>query len=409
MIPTRIHLSTSRSERLDDIRAIFFNHSGPNLTEDWKGGRTERLRRLQEIKPSLYGKTRNYLNGAVTKLSPYLRHGCISLNEAIQLTKEISVAENEKLLFEFAWRDYWRHIWYMTGERIHSEMEPPKVKLGKKPLPPSITTSQTDLPCIDTFVQTLKATGYLHNHARMWLSSYLIHWEKVDWREAAKWMHDLLLDGDEASNTLSWQWVASTFGSKPYFFNQENLSKYTNNQLCAACQTRCPFNHTYESLNASLFERSTAPAKISSSQEFPAIPTINGTESIILFNDEMLSINHPLYDRKARKVFIFDVHFYQNWALNRLQFVADCLAEMPGVEVWTGDRLEVLAHLNAGSIETQMTPNTALRKQLSAYKVTYVDEQSIYPEKVREKLTQKGVIRFSKYWNEVGAELLRPK
>jgi deoxyribodipyrimidine photo-lyase len=407
MSPIRIHLTPSRYDRLAQIRSIFSSHSGPDLTEHWMGGRAEALKRLQAMKPMLYGKTRNHLNGAVTKLSPYLRHGCISLTEAIHMTKELSPAGNEKLLFEFAWRDYWRHIWYMTGERIHSEMEPPKVKLGRKPLPPAITSSQTNLPCIDSFVETLKSTGYLHNHARMWLSSYLIHWEKVDWREAAKWMHDLLLDGDEASNTLSWQWVASTFGSKPYFFNQENLSKYTDNQLCKNCQASCPFKHSYESLNAVLFEPSTAPAKISSPQDFPATSPLKGTESIVLFHDEMLSISHPLYQRKGRKVFIFDPHVYQDWALHRLQFLADCLAEMPEVEVWAGDRLAVLKVLNAGSVETQMTPNTALRKQLSACNTTYVAEQSIYPETVREKLHRKGMVRFSKYWNEVGAEVLK--
>jgi deoxyribodipyrimidine photo-lyase len=241
----------------------------------------------------------------------------------------------------------------------------------------------------------------------MWLSSYLIHWERVDWREAAKWMHDLLLDGDEASNTLSWQWVASTFGSKPYFFNQENLSKYTDNQLCKNCQATCPFKHSYESLNAALFEPSTAPAKISAPQHFPATPKVNGTEAIILFHDEMLSPTNPLYQRKERKVFIFDEYFYKDWALKRLQFLAECLAEMPEVEIWAGDRIAVLKLLDAGHIETQMTPNTALRKQLSVCNVTYVAEQSIYPEIVKEKLTQKGVIRFSKYWNEVGAEVLR--
>lgn len=407
MSPIRIHLSASRSQRLDDVRPIFPNHSGADLTQEWMGGRAEGLRRLQAIKPALYGKTRNYLNGAVTKLSPYLRHGCVSLTEAIDLTKTISASDNEKLLFEFAWRDYWRHIWYMSGERIHSEMEPPKVVLGRKPLPLSITSSQTDLPCIDTFVKTLKTTGYLHNHARMWLSSYLIHWEKVDWRAAAKWMHDLLLDGDEASNALSWQWVASTFGSKPYFFNQENLSKYTNNQLCENCQARCPFKHSYESLNTALFEPSTAPAKISASQDFPVTPKVVGTEPIVLFHDEMLSINHPLYQSMARKVFIFDTHFYQDWALKRLQFLADCLAEMPEVEVWAGDRLAVLRLMNAGSIQTQMTPNTALRKQLAGCDVTYIEEQSIYTKNVKEKLRAKGIVRFSKYWNEVGAEVLK--
>ena len=154
MSPIKVNLSTSRVQRLKEIRDIFSNHSGADLSEKWIGGRAEGLRRLKEIKPALYGKTRNYLNGDVTHLSPYLRHGCISLSEAIVFAKYESPAGSDKLLFEFAWRDYWRHIWYKIGDGIHSEMEPPKVRLGRNPLPSFIEESQTKLPCIAGFVET---------------------------------------------------------------------------------------------------------------------------------------------------------------------------------------------------------------------------------------------------------------
>jgi hypothetical protein len=80
---------------------------------------------------------------------------------------------------------------------------------------------------------------------------------------------------------------------------------------------------------------------------------------------------------------------------------------MPEVEVWAGDRLALLRLMNAGSIQTQMTPNTTLRKQLAGCDVTYIEEQSIYTKNVKEKLRAKGIVRFSKYWNEVGAEVLK--
>ena len=252
MTPIKINIPQLRAERINLIKALFPDHTGANLTEHWVGGRTEGLKRLSNIKPERYEKSRNYLNGEVTYLSPYLRHGCISLAEAITFAQEKSTRGNDKLLFEFAWRDYWRQVWHLSGDRIHSEMEAPKVELKRNPLPRLVSEANTKLPCIDHFIRTLQETGYLHNHSRMWLSSYLIHWLGVDWRVAASWMHDLLLDGDQASNTLSWQWVASTFGSKPYFFNQENLSKYTGNQLCQGCQAACPFKKSYEELDALL-------------------------------------------------------------------------------------------------------------------------------------------------------------
>jgi deoxyribodipyrimidine photo-lyase len=75
-------------------------------------------------------------------------------------------------------------------------------------------------------VHELYSTGYLHNHARMWLASYVAHLRKVSWRTGADWMFAHLLDGDLASNHLSWQWVAATFSSKPYLFNAENVARY---------------------------------------------------------------------------------------------------------------------------------------------------------------------------------------
>jgi deoxyribodipyrimidine photo-lyase len=406
MTPIKINISQLRPERINNIKALFTDHVGADLTEHWIGGRSEALKRLSKIKPERYEKSRNYLNGEVTYLSPYLRHGCISLAEAITFAQEKSTRGNDKLLFEFAWRDYWRQIWYLSGDHIHSEMEAPKVELKRNPLPRVVSEANTKLPCIDHFVSTLQETGYIHNHARMWLSSYLIHWLGIDWKIAANWMHDLLLDGDQASNTLSWQWVASTFGSKPYFFNQENLSKYTGNQLCQGCQAACPFKKSYEELDALLFHETTAPAKITPTLH----PEVNfkhqGDETVILFTDEMLSPAHQLYQGEQKKIFVFDQVHYKNWSLNRLQFLADCLAEMPEVEVWKGDTLEVLKLLNCGHIETQKTPNMTIRHLLSKCHVRYIDEPAIYSEATKEKLHARGLMRFSKYWSYVGEEIL---
>jgi len=401
-----IVIPQSRPKRLEFIRELFPKHSGSDLSEDWQGGREEGLKRLALILPAQYGKTRNYLDGEVTHLSPYIRHGCLSLLEVIHHAKSIPASNRDKLLFEFAWRDYWRQVWYFVGDRIHSEMEPPKVKLERKALDSDIIDAKTGLMCMDHFVSELKGTGYLHNHARMWLASYMIYWRGIDWRLAAHWMHDLLLDGDQASNTLSWQWVASTFGSKPYFFNQENLSKYTHNRFCGTCKANCPFKESYETLNTTLFKPTSAPAKVSALARIELQEISQGLEHIVLFHDEMLSANNELYRSPKKKVFIFDPRFQKNWALKRLQFIADCLVQMPEIEVWVGDTREVLGTMQAGKIETQNTPNSELRAILTQWDVTYEDEPAIYSIKTQAKLASKGIVRFSKYWNEVSEEIL---
>ncbi len=402
-----IHLPLSRVERLKLIKDIFPQNTGEDLSDDWVGGRIEGLRRLSNIKPVTYSKNRNFLNGDVTQLSPYIRHGCISIAEAIKATKEKASSGAEKLLFEFAWRDYWRKVWYLNGYAIDSDMEPPKVELKRGLLSQDIKDATTGLVCIDHFVQTLKHTGYLHNHARMWLASYMVHWRGLDWKASADWMFKMLLDGDRASNNLSWQWVASTFGSKPYFFNKENLSKYSENQFCQHCKAQCPFDKTYEALSEQLFKPTTAPAKIYKKVELPAYQKKLGAATVVLFHDEMLSPENPLYDTQHQKVFIFDPIILDDWAISRLQFIADCLAEMPDIEVWVGNTVEVLNALNVKNIVTQNTPNLMLKSLVKEYEVFYETDLAPYSDFVASKIKPNDLKRFSKYWNVVGAEILK--
>lgn len=402
-----IHLPLSRVERLKLIKDTFPENKGVDLSDAWVGGRIEGLRRLNNIKPVTYSKNRNFLNGDVTQLSPYIRHGCISIAEAIKATKEKVSNGAEKLLFEFAWRDYWRKVWHLNGYAIDSDMEPPKVALKRGLLSQDIKDATTGLVCIDHFVQTLKHTGYLHNHARMWLASYMVHWRGLDWKASADWMFKMLLDGDRASNNLSWQWVASTFGSKPYFFNKENLSKYSENQFCQHCKAQCPFDKSYEALSEQLFEPTSAPAKIYKKVELPIYQKKLGAEVVVLFHDEMLASTNPLYDTQYQKLFIFDPVIQYGWGRNRLQFIADCLAEMPDVEVWVGNTVEVLNSLNVGKIITQNTPNLMLKSLIKEYDVVYEPELEPYSDSVAKKILPQNLKRFSKYWNVVGAEILR--
>lgn len=61
---------------------------------------------------------------------------------------------------------------------------------------------------------------------RLWLASYQMHVRKVHWRTGADWMWAHLLDGDLASNHLSWQWVTGTASARPYLFNAENVTRF---------------------------------------------------------------------------------------------------------------------------------------------------------------------------------------
>lgn len=226
-----------------------------------QGGRKAAEKILAQLNPSRYASTCNYLDGAVTRLSPNLRHGVVSLAEVrdMALSKARNPSKASKLINELGWRDYFQRVYRIIGRSVWSDLEAyktgSKAKSYADTLPDDIAKGTTGLACIDSFSQELRETGYLHNHARMWLASYIVHRRRVRWQAGARWFLTHLLDGDPASNNLSWQWVASTFSHKPYIFNRRNLEKYTNGAYCMACTLRggCELDAGYDELSSRLF------------------------------------------------------------------------------------------------------------------------------------------------------------
>jgi deoxyribodipyrimidine photo-lyase len=223
------------------------------------GGEQAARSALNCFKPARYASTRNYLSGTVSRLSPYLRHGVLTLREVF-----LRFPQSYKFVQELAWRDYWQRLYHEWGQGIWLDREEWKTGFTAEDyaadLPRAITDGTTGLACMDGFSETLVNEGYLHNHARMWFAAFVVHFRRIKWQAGARWFLMHLLDGDPASNNLSWQWVASTFGSKPYIFNRENLERYTDGVYCAKCRQRqnCPFEKSYEQLSAELFPRSPA-------------------------------------------------------------------------------------------------------------------------------------------------------
>ena len=187
------------------------------------------MARVAGVRPALYARTRNHLDGAVTGLSPYLTHGLVTMREVLaEVLQHQRLDVRHKFVFELGWREFFRHVWARHGDGILWSMHPgPCPDESYDPvLPEDIRQGRTGVPAIDEAVRTLYATGTLHNHARMWLASYIVHMRHVHWRAGADWLVAHLLDGDLASNHLSWQWVAGTGSHKPYLFNADNVAKF---------------------------------------------------------------------------------------------------------------------------------------------------------------------------------------
>jgi len=248
----------------------------------FQGGRAAAEAALAAIDPARYGASRNHLDGAVTGLSPWIRHGVLTLADVRQAVFSwlddhgYNTPERRsegqrlagRLINELGWRDYWQRLWQVLGDAIWHDLEPPKTGHAahhySPELPADLTEARTGLACIDGFSTQLQEQGWLHNHARLWLGSYLVHWRRAQWQVGARWFLQHLLDGDPASNNLSWQWLASSFSSKPYIFNRANLERFSAGRYCRRCPAArdgtCPFDASYEALQAQLFAPQSAAA-----------------------------------------------------------------------------------------------------------------------------------------------------
>jgi deoxyribodipyrimidine photo-lyase len=224
-----------------------------------EGGRQKAERKLADSEPVEYARSRNFGDGKITRLSPYIHHGIMSLNEVRNhaLKKCSEPVQITKFIQELAWRDFWQRMLVHHPQMAWEDAEPYKTGFIAQDyadvLPQDIAQGYTGAACIDAFIHELTATGYIHNHARMYLASYIVHFRRIKWQVGARWFLQHLLDGDIASNNLSWQWVASTFSHKPYIFNLENVDTYFGKLVDTSPLTNQPLHASYEILQARLF------------------------------------------------------------------------------------------------------------------------------------------------------------
>ncbi|HEX4918896.1 MAG TPA: FAD-binding domain-containing protein [Limnobacter sp.] len=229
--------------------------------QQFESCRNAAIAAIHRVNPDLYARTRNFLDGAVTGLSPWITHGYTNTHEVCKVLHEKTpLGFDDKIIFELAWREFFKHVHGELGSGILEDIRRP-VWAGRyqHQLPDDILEARTGVAAVDEGVRQLYETGYLHNHMRMWIASYTVHIRKVNWRVGADWMYAHLLDGDLASNHLSWQWVAGTFSHKPYVFNAENVSKYARHLDCKSTA----IDTSYEDLEATArSRRDLGPEKI---------------------------------------------------------------------------------------------------------------------------------------------------
>ncbi len=212
----------------------------------WPATRTEGLARIAAFTPHMghdYASRRNYdlgpdKRGNVSVLSPYIRRRLITEEEAVRAALSAhSPAEAEKYVQEIFWRTYWKgwlerrpSVWadYVRGR--DAALTTQDRRLSK-----AVTAAEegrTGIDCFDAWAEELVGTGYLHNHARMWFASIWIFTLQLPWQSGADFFLRHLLDGDPASNTLGWRWVAGLHTKGKHYAAQGwNVAKFTSQRF----------------------------------------------------------------------------------------------------------------------------------------------------------------------------------
>ena len=190
---------------------------------------------------SEYSKLRNFDFGPdnrsnISCLSPYITHGIVNELEVIDKSlKKFSFSKNEKFIQEVLWRVYWKG-WLELRPNVWSdylvELNNLRNKFKSNQNYLNAIEGKTNIECFNQWVKELKENNYLHNHTRMWFASIWIFTLELPWQLGAEFFMQHLYDGDAASNTLGWRWVAGVqTQGKHYLASEWNIKKFTNNRF----------------------------------------------------------------------------------------------------------------------------------------------------------------------------------
>ena len=218
------------------------------MSPEWQPDRQAALKQLDDFLPQAgdaYRRGRNHdfgpdRRGNVSALSPWVRHRLVLEQELVAAAVRAHGTDRaEKFIQEVFWRTYWKGwlelrpgVWddYLVELRERRDALSARPELRDRLQ--HAENGETGIECFDAWVRELLTRGYLHNHARMWFASIWVFTLKLPWSLGADFFLRHLLDGDPASNTLSWRWVAGRqTPGKTYLARADNIARFTDRRF----------------------------------------------------------------------------------------------------------------------------------------------------------------------------------
>lgn len=315
--------------------------------------------KINQIRPAEYAKTRNFSWGAVTRLSPYISRGVLNLRDLAAHAKSVNQASAStlKLLQELGWREYWQRCWQVKGDAILQDLKQPQQGVMHQATPIAILQGNTGIEAVDAEIHALKDSGYMHNHARMYTAAIACNVAQSHWQNPAMWMYYHLLDGDLASNHLSWQWVAGSNAAKKYWCNQENINRYFGTH-----QTQTFLDLPYEILPLQGIPSCLTQTQIFSGfTNLPQTPTIKLDPHLptLVYNSYQLD---PFWfrDEKANRVLLLEPDHFSQYPVSEkvLNFIVSLSQNIPDIQIFTGSFDALKSQIPDGQIHFREHPTT---------------------------------------------------
>lgn len=286
-----------------------------------------------------------------------------------------------------AWREYWQRIWQSKGDAIFDDLKHKQDNVQHQAMVTAVEKAATGIDAIDTHIQLLYDLGYMHNHVRMYVASITCNIGQAHWWKPSQWLYYHLLDGDLASNSLSWQWVAGAFSSKKYFCNQENINRYTHSQQ----------QNTFLDAGYDVITKMTIPKILNAhknpkrSTKLPATkdPTFKNEQPVLVYNS--YNLDPKWHSRKnINRILLLEPDHFKQFPVSEkvLQFILDLSANIKNIQVFVGDFKTLKTLTGDRDIIYKLHPTTLhYEGTAESYDELFPQVSGYFPS-------------FSKYWKE---------
>jgi deoxyribodipyrimidine photo-lyase len=239
-------------------------------------------------------------------------------------------------LQELAWREYYQRVWQVKKEELFADLKQPQPDFLHHQIPAAIVHASTGIKVIDDQINAFYSTGYLHNHIRMYVAAMVCNNAKSHWLTPAKWMYYHLLDGDLASNSCSWQWVAGSFSSKKYYCNQENINKYTSTN-----QVQTFLDESYERIATMPVPNALEPITtldLKTNLPNTDVPLLDTSKPTLLYNSYNLD---PLWraTENVNRVLLLEPYHFNKYPVSEkvIDFIIALSKNIEGIVIYVGE------------------------------------------------------------------------